>query len=77
MFPCFRWLWPPIAVALVGCSKLSPPDVGKTTETVKQSASRGAQFVERAAETAAYPDKRRQAWEKAKQDVKNAPRQFK
>jgi hypothetical protein len=78
MFPSFRCLWPLSAIALVGCSKLSPPpDVDKTAETVKGSASRGSQFAERAAETAADPDKRRQAWEKAKQDVQNPPRQFK
>ena len=78
MFPKLRSQWPLIAVALIGCGEWSPPpDVGKTAEAVKESAKRGAQFVEGAAETAADPDKRREAWEKTKQDVKNPPRQFK
>jgi hypothetical protein len=59
MFQKLRSLWPLTAVALIGCDKLSPPsDIGKTAETVKESANRGAQFAEHAAETAADPDKR-------------------
>jgi hypothetical protein len=66
---CRRWLLALVPLAVSACQP--PPDFDHTVEVIKDSTERGV------AEVAQDPEKRKQAAEQLRKDLKNPPRQFK
>jgi hypothetical protein len=72
---CRRWLLALVPLAVSACQP--PPDFDHTVEVIKDSTERGVENAKQAAEVAQDPEKRKQAAEQLRKDLKNPPRQFK